>query len=343
MPEDKSISVGLIGAGGMGARHAVNIHEHVPGARMAGVHDLDGARAQSVADKCGGPRIFADPLRLIEDPTIEAVIVASPDPTHREFALACVAAGKPVLCEKPLATSAAGAREIVEAEVGAGRRLVSVGLMRRFDPYHAAVYERARSGDLGRPILYKGVHRNPTAPYDTRGATLLTNSAGHDVDAVRWLLGQEVETAYVQGVRTRDEFAPESRDFLVLQLGLTGGCLATIEVVGAADYGYEVIAEVVGQTGVATSGRPDLATVRSQGQIGAEIRGDWLERFCEAYIIEIREWVRALRWGAAFKGASAWDGYMTLCITDACIRSLQSGQPVALETPARPNLYSTKT
>ena len=88
---------------------------------------------------------------------------------------------------------------MVEAELRLGRRLVSVGLMRRFDPYHVAVREVVAAGTLGRPVLYKGVHRNAAIPYDSRGEVILTNSAGHDIDAVRWLLGQEIETVYVHG------------------------------------------------------------------------------------------------------------------------------------------------
>ncbi len=338
MPEGKTIEVGIIGVGGMGARHAVNLHEQTPGARVAGVYDIDGERAASVAERIRGPRVFDDPFRLIDDPSIDALVIASPDATHHDFTLACIAARKPVLCEKPLATSAVGAARIVEAEVGTGQRLVSVGLMRRFDPYHMAVHDRVWCGELGRPVLYKGVHRNPTTPYDSRGEVILTNSASHDVDAARWLLQQEVETVYVQGVRTRSTFTPESRDMLIVQLTLTGDCLAAIEVCGAADYGYEVTAEIVGQRGVATSGRPDLAVVRSGGMIGTSVPRDWLDRFREAYIGEIRAWVAAVRSAARFAGASAWDGYMTLHITDACIRSLQSGAPAAVDTAQRPEL-----
>ncbi len=336
--QERILSVGVIGAGSMGARHAGIVREQASGAQVTGVYDLDGERARSLAELSAG-RVFDDPLRLIADPEIDAVVIASPDDTHRDFALACIADGKPVLCEKPLTEMAEDARKVLEAEVRAGKRLISVALMRRFDPYHMAVYDLVRSGSLGRPVLSKGIHRHPSSPEDTRGETLLTNSASHDFDAARWLLGQEVEKSYVQGVRTRDSFTPETRDLVLLQLGFTGDCLATIEISGAVDYGYEVTAEVVGQKGVATSRRPDLATVRSSGTVGADVPQDWLDRFQEAYVAQMREWVAAVRSGARFKGANAWDGYMTLHLTDACIRTFQSGAPVTVDVPARPALY----
>lgn len=335
----KEISVGLIGAGGMGSRHASNLQEQVPGARVAAVYDLDAGRARQAAARCGSSAVFEDPFRVIQDPGIDAVIIASPDATHLDFTLACLQAGKPVLCEKPLATSAQDAARAVGAECAAGRRLVSVGLMRRFDPYHAGVREIVAAGKLGRPVLYKGVHRNVAVPYDSRGEVILTNSAGHDIDAVRWLLGQEIETVYVSGVRSHATFGPETTDLLLLQMSLSGDCLATVEVFAAAEYGYEVTAEIVGERGVATSGRPDRALVRSGAAAGVGLPGDWLERFQDAYIIELREWIQSVRSGATFAGASAWDGYLTLLVTDACIRSLRSGKPVAVEAPARPSLY----
>ncbi len=133
------MTIGVIGTGGMGTRHAVNLHQHVVGARVAAVYDLDPERAGAAAKAVGGARVVADPLELIGDPRVDAVVIASPDPTHAELAAACLMQRKPVLCEKPLATTSAVAREIVEKEVAIGRRLISVGFMRRFDPAHLAV------------------------------------------------------------------------------------------------------------------------------------------------------------------------------------------------------------
>jgi myo-inositol 2-dehydrogenase/D-chiro-inositol 1-dehydrogenase len=246
---------------------------------------------------------------------------------------------KPVLCEKPLATRLEDAQAVVAAEQRLGRRLVSVGLMRRFDPHHMAARDAAQSGRLGRAILYKGTHRNTSIPYDSRGEVIITNSAGHDVDAARWLLGQEVVEVFAQGVRSRAAFSAETQDLILLQLRLSGDCLATIEVFAAAEYGYEVSAELVCERGTALTGQPDLTVVRHARARGVDVAFDWLERFQEAYVLELREWVRSVRMGEPFSGANAWDGYMALRVTDACVRSLKSGGPVAVETQARPDLY----
>ena len=126
-----SVAVGVIGTGVMGSEHVRLVRRETPGAHLAGVFDADLARARAAA---AGAIVFSDPRSLIASNDVDAVILASPDATHAELTLACLEAGKPVLCEKPLAPSAAEALRVVQAEVALKRRLIQVGYMRRFDP-----------------------------------------------------------------------------------------------------------------------------------------------------------------------------------------------------------------
>jgi myo-inositol 2-dehydrogenase / D-chiro-inositol 1-dehydrogenase len=338
MRNTRSVAVGLIGAGGMGMRHAENLHRYVGAAHVVAAYDLNRERAEQVAALCGAA-VFDDPSRLIEDDRIEAVIIASPDATHAGFVQECLRWGKPVLCEKPLATSAADAAGVIAAECALGRRLVSVGLMRRFDPYHAAVRQVVTSQQLGRPILYKGTHRNAAIPYDTRGEVIVTNSAGHDIDAVRWLLAQEIAEVYVRGVRSHATFSAETTDLLLLQMTLTGECLATIELYVAAEYGYEVSAEIVAERGSAITGQPDYALLRAAQARSVAVPTHWLDRFQEAYVAELAQWTHSLQSEQPFSGANAWDGYAALLVTDACVQSLHNHAPVVVQMPVRPPLY----
>jgi myo-inositol 2-dehydrogenase/D-chiro-inositol 1-dehydrogenase len=111
------LAIGVIGTGGMGTRHAHNIHRHVAGAQVVGLYDLDQARAGQVAEEVGGAQVFSDPLQLIQDASVEAIVIVSPDPTHAEFVHACLRSQKPVLCEKPLATSLQDPHSIIDADV----------------------------------------------------------------------------------------------------------------------------------------------------------------------------------------------------------------------------------
>jgi myo-inositol 2-dehydrogenase / D-chiro-inositol 1-dehydrogenase len=336
------LSVGVIGTGRMGARHALNLHRFVKGARVAAIYDLDQARARQVAEECGSARAFSDPLQLIQDAGVEAVVIASPDPTHAAFVHECLRQHKPVLCEKPLTTTAAEAQKLIEAEQVLGQRLISVGFNRRFDPRHLAVRQAVAAGEIGRAILYKGVHRNATIPPYSPGESVVTGSAIHDIDSIRWLLGQEITEVYVRGVRTHSSFSDETLDMLLLQMVVSGDCLATVEVSVAIEYGYEVSGEIVGERGTALTTQPGLALVRSREARSVAVTTDGLVYFHESYVSELMHWVQALQTRQAFTGASAWDGYMSLVVSDACIQSLHSGTPVPVSTPERPGFYQER-
>jgi myo-inositol 2-dehydrogenase / D-chiro-inositol 1-dehydrogenase len=128
-----TVRVGVIGTGMIGQDHIRRITEVIPGGRVAAVTDVDLDRAGQVAAGLAGARVHPTGQDLIADPDVDAVLVTSWGATHEEYVLAAIAAGKRVFCEKPLAPTAAGALRIVEAEMAAGRRLVQVGFMRRYD------------------------------------------------------------------------------------------------------------------------------------------------------------------------------------------------------------------
>src|SRR5215510_10810217 len=299
--DSQTLSVGVIGTGGMGTRHALNLYRAVGNARVAALYDLDEGRARQVAEMCGQALVFDDPEHLINDPSVDAVVIVSPDETHARLTLACLQAGKPVLSEKPLATTVEDAGRVLETEVALGQRLVSVGYMRRFDPQHAAVKTAVTGGTLGRPLLFKGVHRNAAVAYGITGETILINSAGHDFDSTRWLLDGEVQEVFVRGLRSRSDLHPDTRDLLLIQMVLTNDSLASIEVYVNAGYGYEVSAEVVCQRGSAITTLADDVVVRAEAQSSHPIPKDWLARFQNAYAAEVAEWVDAIQEGRLFR------------------------------------------
>ncbi|BCJ62270.1 hypothetical protein Jiend_56920 [Micromonospora endophytica] len=193
---NREVTVGLIGAGVMGADHARLLSGAVAGARVGGIYDVDEARARRVAQDSGA-RPLIDPLKLIADESIDAVLIASSDPTHEEYVLAAIAAGKPVLCEKPLAPTVAGCQRILDAETAYGRRLVTVGFMRRHDPGYLELKRALDDGDIGAPLVLHCVHRNPTNNPGQPSSNVITNSAVHELDVSRWLLGEEIVEATV--------------------------------------------------------------------------------------------------------------------------------------------------
>ena len=320
----------------MGGRHARNIRRHVPGAGVSAVMDVDSARAGACAEAAGAA-VFDDPVELISADLVDAVIIASPDHTHASLAIACLDHGKPALVEKPLAREVADAELVVERELSGGRRRLQVGFMRHYDPEHLAIRRAIDSGEIGRPLLFRGWHRNPHEDPPPSARHVLVGSAVHDLQSARWLLGEEIAEIHVRGVALHPERSTEL-NLQLITLSFDGGALATIEVARDTGFGYEVGVEVTGSSGIVSTPRHHGPIVRRAGEIRQGLDPDWLERFSEAYISEVRAWVASLA-GAASPGPSVWDGYTTLVAALAGVESIDRGTPARLEPVERPALY----
>lgn len=323
-----SLAVGVIGTGVMGAEHARLLRAGTSGAHLTAVCDADEARARAAAQ---GAATFGDGLALIASDKVQAVVIASPDASHAGFALACLAAGKPVLCEKPIAATAAEGLRIVEAEAALGRRLVSVGFMRRFDPAYAEMRAARLSGQIGAPVVLHNVHRNVSAPDWFTGAMAVTNSFVHEIDISRWLLGSELVSAQVTS-------APGGDPMLVVMQTDRGEIVST-EVHMNAAYGYHVHAQLVGRAGTVEMAAParvltNLALTQSHGY-----PANWVPRFAEAYRLQMQAWVDATVAGHSV-GASAWDGYVTTAIAEQIVRGMATDARMPLILSPRPALYS---
>jgi myo-inositol 2-dehydrogenase/D-chiro-inositol 1-dehydrogenase len=318
------IGVGVIGTGVMGAYHAQLLNEAVVGAALAGTYDIDAGRAADVAAQAPGARAFGNPHELITDDDVDAVLIASLDPTHEEFVLACLAEGKPVLCEKPLAPTVDGCRRIVDAEASVGRRLVNVGFMRRHDAGYVAVKSALDAGQVGRPLIVHNVHRNPVNRPGIPDTMLISGSAVHEIDVLRWLLADEAVAVTVYCPPSAPA-ASDTTDPMLLVLEMASGVVADIEVFTNATYGYEVRCEVVGETGTLSLDPRDPVTARVAGTIRQAVPGDWRPRFAEAYRTELQEWVLSLETGRPSSGATASDGLMAARVVEAGIGALHTG------------------
>jgi myo-inositol 2-dehydrogenase / D-chiro-inositol 1-dehydrogenase len=324
------IKVGVIGTGIMGTDHARILSRSISGATVGAVFDVDAGRAAAAAD---GARVLDDPLSLIKDSDVDAVLIASSDETHEEFVLAALTASKPVLCEKPLAPDVAGCLRIVDAEASSGQRLVSVGFMRRYDTGYVELKRTLDRGAIGAPLLLHCVHRNVSAPEWFRGDMVITNSSGHEIDIARWLLGDEIAAITVHRPRRSDELV----DPVLLVLETASGVVVDVEVFVNARYGYDVRCELVGERGTVTLVPDAPALLRRDGVASSPLSADWRDRFADAYRRELQDWVHGVRAGQA-RGATAWDGYVATAVAHAGVAALGGGQ-TPVELAPKPQLY----
>ncbi|MFF4350247.1 Gfo/Idh/MocA family oxidoreductase [Streptomyces sp. NPDC001530] len=334
-----TVRVGVIGAGMIGQDHIRRLTDVVTGAHVTAVTDIDQARAAEVATLVGAAALPTG-AELVASPEVDAVLVTSWGPTHAEHVLNAVAAGKPVFCEKPLATTAEDCLRIVEAERAHGRRLVQVGFMRRFDVGYRQMKEVLASGSLGTPLIVHCAHRNPTVPDSYTSAMAAQDTAVHEIDVLRWLLDDEIVSAQVITPRATSKRFGHLKDPQIMLFETANGVRIDLEVFVNCQYGYDIQCETVAEKGLVRLPDPAAVAVRTAGRHGTGVPQDWKGRFADAFDTEFREWIAAVEAGTEPTGPSAWDGYAATVITDAAVRSLDTdGSVVTVDMKPRPAFY----
>lgn len=335
-----TLNIGVIGCGMIGRDHTRRLQQVLAGAQVVALSDVNQANAEGVQkDFAPNARIYATGEELIAAPEVHAVLVTSWGATHEPYVLAAIAAGKPVFCEKPLATTADGARRIVEAEVKFGKRLVQVGFMRRYDAGYLALKE-AVDKHTGAPILVHAAHRNPAVPEAYTTPMAIHDTMIHEIDVFRWLLNDDYVSARVLYPRNAARSHSKLRDPQVVVLETAKGVLIDVEIFVNCAYGYDIQCEVVGEDGAARLPEPMSVDMRLGAKRQSTILTDWKDRFVASYDVELNDFIGAATAGGA-TGPSSWDGYAAAVTADACVAAQErAGEAVAITLPARPALYA---
>ena len=329
--EKKTISAGIIGAGGfIGQEHLKRLTKRIDGVAVTALYDINKEKTDALAAAYGAESMESVDALIASD-KVDAIVITAWDGVHAEMTNKAIAAGKPVFCEKPLATTLEDAKKVVEAEKASGKRLLQIGFMRRFDPDYIKMKKILDSGELGAPLMAHCISRTRSHPKNHTTEQHITNIAIHEIDICRWLLGENLNEVAVRFPRATCFAEGTCQDPQLVLMQSDSGVLIDVEVSGNSYYGYEILCELVCEKGTIRLAVEAEPSVRPYLQCGQAIPEDWTNRFVVAYQEELQYWVDYLQGKTDVPGPGAEDGYEACKISDALIKAQTTGQEEKVE------------
>jgi myo-inositol 2-dehydrogenase/D-chiro-inositol 1-dehydrogenase len=337
-PISTNLRVCVVGAGRMGADHIDRLRRRIVGAEVSAAVDADLSRAQKAVEAFPSAMAASSIAQALDQGDVDALLIATPGFLHRDMLLEGLERDLPILCEKPLTPDAPSSWEILEAEQRLGTKRIQVGFMRRFD----AEYQRLRgiitSGELGELLMLHCAHRNPETPPGFTNEMLINDSVVHEFDVIRYLTGEEIQNVQVRLGRASRHAPSGQHDPQHVLIETEKGVLADVEIFVNAQFGYQVATQAAFEKGIVNIGEDGGPYIRSAGRWGGEITPGFVERFRDAYDIEIQRWVEAAKRGEV-DGPTAWDGYATAACCEAGVAAQKSGEKVDVSLKNRPSIY----
>ncbi len=328
------VAIGLIGAGRIGRLHAEHLMYRVPGAMLLAISDIAPGAAERCASDFGIPAVEKDYRALLDNPSIQAVVVCSTTDTHAGIIAEAARRGKHVFCEKPIALDLKVIDSALEAVRKASVKL-QIGFNRRFDANYRRVWELIREGRIGDLHTLRITSRDPAPPpidYVKASGGLFLDMMIHDFDMARFLTGSEVEEVFTLGaVRVDPEIGKAGDlDTAVVSLRFENGVIGSIENSRRAVFGYDQRVEVFGSKGMAQTANNGANNARVSGP--DEVSEDlplnfFMDRYVDSYVREMREFVRCVAEGSE-PPVTGYDGKMPVRIGKAARLSYDQHRPV---------------
>lgn len=328
------LKIAVLGCGRIGRMHAENIAAH-PRATLTGVFDVHRAAADEVGGKLG-VTVFDSAEAVFSSRDVDAVLVATSTPTHADFIEKAVAAGKPILCEKPIDLNLARVQRCAET-IGRNKVPIMLGFVRRFDPGHRAARDAVRAGDIGDLHQVVITSRDPGMPpvaYAEASGGIFRDMTIHDFDMARFMLGEEVTEVSATGSRLVDPPLMQrlnDHDTVTVVLKTASGTQCIINNSRQAVYGYDQRIEALGTKGMVVSEnrRPNMMTLHRTDFTGkgAPLLNFFIDRYAEAFKAEIGAFVDAIDAGKPPE-VGFEDGRQALILAEAAIKSAAEGRTV---------------
>lgn len=299
------INICVIGSGRAGMIHARNFSGRIDGARLVALCDPVQEALDAAARELGVEKTYTDYRQVLEDSSIDAVVVVTPTVFHRDIVCAAAEAKKHVLCEKPMAMSESECIEMNQAAEKHGIKL-QIGFMRRFDESFRYAKRQIESGAIGDVVLVKSVTHGPSEPqpwmYDIRKSNgPLAEVSSHDIDALHWYSGSYISEVYAiagnyRSPQARAEY-PDFYDNVVMTARFQSGMQGILDGAQGVRYGYDSRVEILGTKGIIHVGRNQehsVLTVSPEG-IHSPYVQSWRTLFLDAYWEEDKAFITCIR------------------------------------------------
>lgn len=336
----KKLRVGIVGLGRLGKVHARNIAFKLPNAELTAACSIVSAELEYAKTELGVTDVYTDYREMLAKADIDAVVIVTTSSEHCWQIEAALDAGKHVFSEKPLGVDVAQCKQAEAAVERHPDRTFMLGFMRRYDKSYAYAKEKIDQGAIGTPYLVKATGIDPEALVE--GAIRFAKTSGgifldmaiHDIDLCRWFLGSEATEVYALGTTFKHPEFKEAGDdeTAIAMYKFANGAMAMVHVGRTAPYGYHVETEIVGTEGtIRISAVPEknLATVYGPNGVCTECVGSFPERFDEAYLIEMEEFVDCALNGKQ-PGVSVYDGTKSTAIGYATTEAWKTGKIVKI-------------
>lgn len=332
------LNIGVIGLGRLGRVYAEDLARHVPGANLIAVADAHSSVAEAFAREYGVPRWYASHGDLLSDRDVEAVAVITPTSTHKEVVIEAASCGKAIFCEKPISLSIVEAKQMLDA-VGSAGVFFQMGFQRRFDSGYIEARKKIDTGVIGTPVLINSISRDPFAPpleyCDPKASGgLIVDMGIHDFDLARMFVG-EVGNVYSTGGALA---YPEMKsigdiDNAIVNLVFENGTLGVVQLSRNAVFGYDIRTEIWGTQGSLQIGyfRHTPILVMTKGGITHDVVPHFMQRFENAYLAQIQNFVESVQMGSE-PSISGADAVAALQISLAATESLHLNRAVSVAT-----------
>jgi myo-inositol 2-dehydrogenase/D-chiro-inositol 1-dehydrogenase len=325
----------VLGCGRIGKMHARNLSLH-PRAGVAVCYDVAAQAAEETAAAVGA-RVARSVDEVLDDPEVDAVLIASSTDTHVELLTRAAKAKKAILCEKPIDLSLERV-DACWAEIGGLDPLVMLGFNRRFDPSFRAIRRRLDAGEIGKLEQLVITSRDPGPPpaaYIKVSGGLFRDMTIHDFDMARYLAGEIVEVSAVGACLVDPEIGRLGDiDSAMVTMRAASGALVHVNNSRRATYGYDQRVEAFGEKGMLQAGNRRATTVTSWGgertDAADPLLNFFIERYRAAYDAEVDHFVDCVEKGTK-PSVGFRDGREALRLADAAYESLETGRAVRLD------------